>query len=200
MFDLGGVGSYCLIENNLCFNNGAGGINVLGGRADVINNTLYRNGWDTGLLSWKDEPRYAAELMVSGWKDHTREYSKKSTVRNNIIWTRGMYPNGLENDIDCLFENNLFWSDKGGDSIVLPEWVKNSVIAEPKFINAPRIDETFEFRGAQFLEMDFSDYDFKLKDDSPAIDAGVQVKLTEDLEKRLRPIGRMFDIGAFECF
>jgi hypothetical protein len=94
----------------------------------------------------------------------------------------------------------LFWSDKGGDSIVLPEWVKNSVIAEPKFINAPRIDETFEFRGAQFLEMDFSDYDFKLKDDSPAIDAGVQVKLTEDLEKRLRPIGRMFDIGAFECF
>ncbi|MBD3265805.1 DUF1565 domain-containing protein [bacterium] len=199
MFDLGGVGSYCLIENNLCFNNGAGGINVLGGRADVVNNTLYRNGWDKGLLTWKGEPRYAAELMISGWKDHTKEYSKKTTVRNNIIWTRGYYPSGLENDMDCVFENNLFWSDKDPSTIKLPEWVKDSVIADPQFVNAPKVEDTFDFRGAKFLKMDVDPYDFRLKADSPAIDAGVQVKLLEDIHQTIRPLGIMFDIGAFEC-
>ncbi len=59
----------------------------------------------------------------------------------------------------------------------------NSILADPMFVSSDPQEPA----------------DFKLQAGSPAIDAGVDVDLTQDFEGNPVPQGPAFDIGAYEC-
>lgn len=100
-----------------------------------------------------------------------------------------------ENDplASLVSEYNLFWPDTGtkfddvhgGDPVDFAGWqgkgwdVTGSAIGDPKFISSNRNN-------------------FRLSSDSPAIDAGVDVGLTEDYIGTIIPQNGVPDIGAYE--
>lgn len=175
MFDIGGLGSYCLIESNLCFNNAAGGINVLNGEAAIVNNTCYRNAWDAALVDWKGTVRWAGEIHVGANSEKYQSTAGATVVRNNIVWTRRKhFPNGLEvYGCSPTFENNLLWSDEGAHGFDIPASYRNTIVADPLFVRTRRDNS----RGKELytdwvLSMDADAYDFRLKSDSPAIRSG----------------------------
>lgn len=116
MFDLGGTGSFCLIESNICYNNGGRGINVLDGTAYVLHNTTFRNGWDASF-EWA-----AAELAVA---NHYRNEAGSSLVRNNVLWARPKVRGHggvihLVRGARPSFSGNLVWSDRKEEAMTLP--------------------------------------------------------------------------------
>ena len=118
-------------------------------------------------------------------------------MRNSISFN----PNGLHiywnsdntPTASLISEYNLFWSDTGtmfddvygGNPVNFAGWqakgwdIIGSAVADPLFIDA--------LNG-----------DFHLQSNSPAIDAGVDVGLTQDYEGNIIPQGLGFDIGAYE--
>lgn len=85
-----------LIDNNLCFNNGGRGINVLrGDRVMIVNNTLYRNLNSPGMH--KD-----GELSVV--------FSADVTLRNNLVVARSDRKEVVVIDSTSVFDRNLYGS------------------------------------------------------------------------------------------
>ncbi|MGQ9919038.1 MAG: right-handed parallel beta-helix repeat-containing protein, partial [Bryobacteraceae bacterium] len=158
MFDLGGTGSFCLIESNVCYNNGGRGINVLDGAAYVLHNTTYRNGWDDSF-EWA-----AAELAIA---NHYRNEADRSIVRNNVLWARPKV-RGYGGVIHLVrgarpsFAGNLVWSDRPEEAMALPEGA--SAFAVPLAFRSAREDNDFvEIHGRRFLRMDAAGYDLRLQ-------------------------------------
>jgi hypothetical protein len=159
MFDLGGTGGFCLIESNVCFNNGGRGINVLDGAAYVLHNTTFRNGWDKSF-------QYApAELEIA---NRNRTEASGSIVRNNIFWARPKV-RGFGGAIHLVrgarpsFAGNLVWSDEPEEVRRLPEGA--SAFATPiPFVSVSQDDEFQEIHGRSFLKMEAADYDFRLQE------------------------------------
>lgn len=200
MFDIGG-GGYCLIENNLCFNNGGRGIISLDGRADIVNNTCFRNGWDADF-DYQDP-----EIVI-----REREYPGSAigtTVRNNIIWARpmretdGTLYGGVFGYLDMTpaeftFANNVLYADVPAE-VTLEPWMVDCVKADPQF-RATAMDNTLTtLYGATFLDMTYTDYDFTLHRASPAVDTGTSTGApADDLIGTARPKGLAWDIGVYE--
>lgn len=158
MFDLGGTGSFCLIEGNVCYNNGGGGINVLDGEAYVLHNTTYRNGWDDSF-EWAP-----AELFIA---NKYRNEAGRSIVRNNVLWARPKV-RGFGGVIHLVrgarpsFAGNLVWSDRPEEAAALPDGA--SAVAVPLAFRSARQDNEFvEIHGRRFLRMDAGGYDLRLK-------------------------------------
>ncbi len=158
MFDLGGTGSFCLIESNVCYNNGGRGINVLDGTAYVLHNTTFRNGWDTSF-EWA-----AAELAVA---NHYRNEASRSLVRNNVLWARPKV-RGYGGVIHLVrgarpgFQGNLVWSDVSEEAMALPAGA-TAFAAPLSFVAVRKDDEFTEIHGRKFLRMDSRNYDLRLK-------------------------------------
>lgn len=190
MFDVAG-GGLCIIENNICFNNGGSGINVLDGNAFIVNNTLYRNGYDISQ-DWLHEI-YLGQLEEGNVTN--------IILQNNIIYARENVPCLDYNDIDInniSFNANLCWSDNGSSGVILPSGFE-SLLDNPAFINAPVNNEVIFIHDAPFIDMNFEDYNFYLQQNSPAIDAGLANNApNHDIEGNTRPIGNNYDIGAYE--
>lgn len=200
MFDIGGGGT-CLIENNLCFNNGGAGIRAMDGRATIINNTCFRNGWDTN----NDYQPPEIELI----ERHLSGAVGGSAVRNNVIWARpkrefgGAYYGGVfrAEDVplsDFVFENNVLWSD-APDEVTIEPWMLTCIKAAADFCAGTIDDDLTTLYGATFLDMNVTDYDFHLLSTSPAIDAGLPTSAPDhDIEHTPRPWSIAWDAGAHE--
>lgn len=103
-------------------------------------------------------------------------------LRNNIIWAEWK---GLYADARFLESNNLFWSSNGRPVVQFfgpgNSMDSTSRVTDSRFVNAPLGD-------------------FRLRDGSPAVDAGVSIAgvTTMDAAGASVPQGLAVDIGAFE--
>jgi len=101
------------------------------------------------------------------------------TFRNNLLSARSdgdyvWFEAGRAGPDSLLSSHNLYFN--AGPA---PLWDAATVQADPLF-------------------RDPSEYDFRLLDGSPAIDAGTGTPLPWDFAGNARPLGSQFDIGAFE--
>jgi parallel beta-helix repeat protein len=161
-----------LVQNNLVFNNGGGGIQMWGShRLDIVNNTLYHNG-ATPELKW-------GQFGVDMCRD--------VRIVNNVVVAQADRP------LDSWFVgqkdrktayilrmNNLFW---GGAKPNI-EGI-NDLVADPLFVNA---------------STNASMADFRLQPGSPALRAGRWEMFSPviDLDGKLRPVNTSADLGAFQ--
>ncbi len=133
-----------LVQNNLVYGNGGGGIQMWGShRIDVVNNTLYFNG-------------ITPELK---WGNMGFDYCKDIRVINNIVVAQPDRPLDFwempredRNTSNIIRINNLYF---GGIKPNLKG--QNDIVADPFFVN-PSLDPSMA--------------DFHLKPGSPAIKAG----------------------------
>ncbi|MBN1996466.1 right-handed parallel beta-helix repeat-containing protein [candidate division KSB1 bacterium] len=176
--------SHSVIRNNLLYNNHAGGITLyqIDGAVASNNNRILNN-----TIVMPDDGRWAVNLA------HTGCINNK--IFNNIIFTyhswRGaiVIPTpalaGFESDYNIVI--NRFSTDDGNSVINLTAWQAlgydtHSFVSDPPQIFADHLQN-----------------DFHLKENSPAIDNGIQLPdVLFDIEKNPRPAGAAYDIGAYE--
>jgi|GEM_PF-1849815 len=100
--------------------------------------------------------------------------SRSVRIMNNIMVANGENVNGDYNNTDVVYSHNLFHNG----TVVVPG--EHTVHADPKFVNGTKRN-------------------FRLREDSPAIDAGTAAGApAEDIAGKPRPAGAGFDIGAYE--
>lgn len=113
-----------LIANNLAVNNGGSGIHGYGARhADIVNNTVYKNGDKTGY----------ADLYASSSDD--------IVLRNNVVYARtGGKINATWENTAVIYDHNIYFN--ATPSISGP----NDVVADPLFVNPGPDPRTADFR------------------------------------------------------
>lgn len=172
------------IENNLLYNNHAGGISLYsidgGGGSNnnvVVNNTIYQ----------------AAD---GRWAVNIRDASTGNTVLNNILLhagTRGaitIWPDSMSGfTSDYNIVTNRFTRTDGASTETLAQWRSNT----------GQDMHSVAGTAAQLFINPTSD--LHLLPTAAAINAGIATQApTVDLDGRLRPNGGAFDIGAYEWF
>jgi hypothetical protein len=131
-------------ENNLVYNTKTGGYHQHYGKENVIRNNIFAFSQEGQLQRTRVEPHLSF------------------TFENNIVyWTEGTLFSGAWGDRNVAMRNNLFWLASGDPAAaekVLEQLrrankVDGGTVADPRFVDAAR-------------------YDFRLKDDSPALKMG----------------------------
>lgn len=189
------------IHDNVVVNQAGVGVAIVGrGTVPVcftmdveIFNNLFIN---TGLPKWGDP---AIDVQGSLNKSNIRiynnsvyNYSGVCAVRvdfagtweykNNIVVDTNNLPFSCNNVKPLPAASNNIWYNGGdGNPASPPSWDTNSITSDPLFVNP-------------------GSNDFRLKEGSPAIDAGYNATnvLTRDIIGVPRPQGDVFDIGAYE--
>lgn len=166
------------LRQNLIFNINtiAGIVLTSAGGVQILSNTIQKIS-GTGILLWNCDEYYCPQIEIQG--------NIIAEFRGGAIDIRGV--NSLVKDA-----NNLIYNPYGDqDYYIADTWYslseyqnttgkgKGSIKANPLFV-------------------DPSNYDFHLQSYSPAIDAGIDVGLTADLDGYPRPQGIGYDIGAHE--
>ncbi|AMJ67505.1 hypothetical protein AXW84_20335 [Hymenobacter sp. PAMC 26628] len=161
-----------LVANNLVVDNGGAGIVFFqSDHGDIINNTLYHN--------VKTDTNNGGDLGVA--------YASDVLVQNNIAVAATKYTVQVKYASNVTLNANLFFGGTGtsltnNNTGTIPN--TNAVVADPQFIS-PSTDP-------------FSS-DFTLNAGSPAIDKGVNNKLSAtDLAGNPRVAGSLPDLGAYE--
>lgn len=198
-----------VIENNTVYANGQGpesedeGIVIWSSKnISITDNKIYDNS-GFGLKFWED-------LSNTG---------SSPTVENNVIFKN--HGGGLEISADVndgKIYNNTFASNQGTglyiSSSVSGHDVKNNIIYQNSNQISPGAGNSYNYnlyfpnvsfslKGANSLSEDplFANSqgnDFHLRSNSPAVDSGIDVGIITDIEKKLRPQGNGYDIGAYE--
>jgi len=163
------------IIQNICFGNRVCGIILAGSENQLLHNVCVDNG--IGIVYFR-----------GGCTDNV--------VRNNILFHEdrsrgsinidaGSLP-GFQSDFNIVVDR--FSPDDGDQVMSLSRWQSTTGLDRHSIVATPQ---------RVFVSPDASD--FRLKDDSPAIDAAdPSVAPPHDLEGRPRPVGSRPDIGAFE--
>ncbi len=168
--------------------------------ASRVNNIVIRNNvFDSG---GRTQP-------ISFWQEVSGEVLVENNTLVNSGRDSGLYVGGLGDrdgstfDMEMVFRNNIMDGPvmhimRGTD----PLWTRNVDRRNNIYLSAPEgfepgpgekvIDDT----GALFV--DFSGRDFRLRPDSPAINAGLAVEHEHDISGNPRPQGPAPDIGAYE--
>lgn len=104
--------------------------------------------------------------------------SRNTSVRiiNNIITHYFTFIHHPENSQGEILDNNVLFDFPGMSE---GEEDDGEIVADPHFV-------------------DPTTNDFRLQADSPAIDSGLDVGVSVDLDGRPRPVGEGFDVGAYE--
>ncbi len=163
--------SELLIENNLCYNNGGRGIQVFqskAGRATIRNNTVAYNGRTNG-----DAGLWA--IAADNVHFHNNISVGRPGQEAKKTWQQGD---------NVSFRHNLFFGYDAVSDPAITAGVGNLIDADPHFTDAA-ID-------------DLDAPDFRLGNDSPAIDAGLPDAPPTDLLGTSRPQGDAVDLGAYE--
>jgi serralysin len=158
-----------LVENNLCYNNGAKGIQVyLSDYVTVRNNTCYFNNRDSGKYSggtWRGELNHSMSSNNT-WENNIAVASPMYNKENTAILIGAL--NGYKSTGN-VFRNNLTFNGVPGEASVrinLPEGtVPISVSAKDG--NLLGVDPQFVNPGM---------HDFRLRSSSPAKNMGITVK------------------------
>ena len=201
-----GIVSFALVENNVCYENGAGGgaaLNFASIRNCIIkNNLMYDNHaggmafWDDGFgnnMGCKDNKIYNNTVIMPSngrWALNMINTSTGNEIINNILLHKGNR-GGLEIDassMDGLVSdyNILSLVSSNENRISLTDWQNQSGQDLHSFSASPE-------------ELFVGSADYHLKDHSPAIDKGLNlVEVKTDFEGDARPAGSFTDIGADE--
>jgi hypothetical protein len=204
-----GIISGALLENNVIYNNGAGGggaINLDGVHDSIVRNNLLFNNHASGITNFQIDgaagPRgmqilhNTIDMAADGrWAILISSSTGANVVRNNILYNRHSFRGGLlfrtaadaantDSDYNVL---DRVSSDDGNTSLTLAQWQAagheaHSLSASPTalFVNAAAID-------------------YHLAANSPAVDRGQTLGgVALDLEGRARPRGASSDIGCYE--
>jgi hypothetical protein len=171
---------------NLIYGNNNGGIDLTGSGHEVYNNTLYHNNesiWNAGEIDF-----FPLGTGVSDCK-----------VKNNII---------VASDTKPLFHvNNWGYDSTQGHDVDYNVYMGNTVYP---FIWGNQVTtdfatwKTLSSQDAHSLEtstigLNNPPIDFELSNNSPAIDAGIDVGLNYDFAGKPVPQNNFVDIGALEA-
>jgi parallel beta-helix repeat protein len=176
------------VYNNLIYDNCHAGYLTNSPNNEIYNNVMYGNiGAQISFGDWEDSTP-TGNVIMNNIFVVTRAGDQENAV---ACWGEGYDP--LQN----TFDYNLYYYVNGPDKsrmvVVWPiysraysfsEWQaagkeQHGVLGDPQFINPGNAD-------------------FHLRSNSPAIDAGVDVGVTDDFDGNVRPQGPTPDIGAFE--
>jgi parallel beta-helix repeat protein len=142
-FDEGSTG--IIAENNIVYNTTHGGFHQHYGRENIVRNNIFAYGRDWQIQVTRPEPHL--RFRFEG---------------NIVIGTTERWVQGNIGDFNFVFDRNLYWREGGGQikfgNLTWDEWQakgmdKNSLIADPQFVDAPRRN-------------------FRLKPNSPAFSLG----------------------------
>jgi parallel beta-helix repeat protein len=166
-------GDRLLVEDNIVYNNAGtqyvSGIAYGFGEGTIIRNNLLVN--NDGAAS------YDAAIFA--------ETATNLTIAHNTIYEHGGYGIYMKQvSSDAIVANNLI-SRVEGTAIQLSEGTSG-------------VTPTHNLVSDNPLFVDPAGMDFHLLSTSPAVDAGVDVAVLDDLERHLRPQGEAVDIGAYE--
>jgi parallel beta-helix repeat protein len=205
-----GLVTDALVEQNIIYNNGASGgsgINCDGVQDSVIENNLLYNNHASGISLYRIDGAAGSDnnivvnntVLVAAdgrWALNIENDSTGNTAYNNILYdynpshgsiaiSSKSLP-GFTSDYNVVMQR---MSKTGGNTVIsLTQWRnatgqdKHSIVATP---------------AALFVNPAGNDY--HLSSTSPAIDAGTATDAPSvDLEGNPRPVGKGFDIGAYE--
>lgn len=205
-----GIISHGLIESNIIYENGVGGgsgINMDGVTDTIVRNNLLYDNHASGISVYQIDGGSSSKnnrllnntIIVPAdgrWAINIPDLDDTGNkIFNNILFSshsfRGsiLIPTanlaGFESDYNIVVDR--FSIDGGNSTINLTAWKALGHDAH-SFIATPA--QLFVNPNAQ---------DYRLKAGSPAIDAGITLTdVRKDLTGLSRPVGRAFDIGAYE--
>jgi parallel beta-helix repeat protein len=146
----------------------------------VRNIRAYGNGGPgVGIYFGKGNQVYNNLIYNNGGGLRVSAYN--TLVANNTVYGNGPYYGILIDKPGNTVKNNIAYQNASGniDSQVA-NTLSNNLTTDPNFVNAAAGD-------------------FRLQAGSPAINAGVTIReVTTDFDKRPRPQGTNFDLGAYE--
>lgn len=205
-----GVISNALVERNTIYENGRGGgsgINCDGVRDSRIQNNLLFDNHASGISLYRIDGGDGSRNNVvvhntivqaadARWAINIQDGSTGTTLYDNILYNQhpwrgsiSLSPDsrpGFTSDYNVVMER--FTLDDGDSVLTLAQWRGATGQDGHSIVAAP----------AQ-LFVDPAADDYRLRDDSPARDAGLTLAdVTEDIEGTPRPGGPASDIGAFE--
>ncbi|MBK9107249.1 MAG: DUF1565 domain-containing protein [Saprospiraceae bacterium] len=152
----------------------------------IYNNILYTNGGggisiengvaflimnNTHYKNAQQDSCEMPEIVIS--------QSTNVLAANNIFFTSSAKPAGkIFNSVNTQFKNNLYYNFSSKES------GENDIIADPEF---------------ELIDMEKNEYNFRLKGNSPAINAGIDEKIADiDFEGNPRKFDLHTDLGAIE--
>jgi parallel beta-helix repeat protein len=195
----GGSGINCdgvddsIFRNNLLYSNHASGISlyVIDGAHGSSRNLVYNN---TILMA--SDGRWAVNIAKSGAKKKASPTGNK--VFNNILYetntargsidTYSANVSGFQSDYNVVV--NRFSVNDGTTTISLASWRQQTGQDAHSIIASPTD-----------LFVDPANNDYRLKQGSPAVNAGTALaQVTDDIAGTARPQGGLYDIGCYESF
>lgn len=191
----------------------------------TLNETIIDNAYDAGLLGINTSIT-AKNLLVSNCGknillvnggDYNFTHCTAATFSSNYIQHKepvlGLtnYLNNTTNNLNAVFRNCIFWGDANGivnDEVLVLK--KGSSLFNVTFDqvlwrvqNDPAnssINGAINNQDPLFDTINTNQriYSFRLRDNSPAIDKGVDAGVSIDLDGKPRPVGIKPDLGAYE--
>jgi parallel beta helix pectate lyase-like protein/uncharacterized protein DUF1565 len=204
-----GIITGALIENNILYDNGAGGggaLNLDGVQDSVIRNNLLFTNHASGIILFQID---GAEGPRGNWIYHNtidqaadgrwalglKQTTGTNYVRNNVLYNRHSFRGGLQfgdatdaanadSDYNII---NYITTDDGSSRLSLAQW------------QARGQDGHSKTGSVATLVVDATSGNYLLGAGSPGIDAAQPLPgATTDLEGALRPFGPAPDIGCYE--
>jgi hypothetical protein len=189
------------IIGNVVYDNGGGAAaqscntgthGIYHSHSGIIANNIVYNNRAVGVHAWH-EPHdllIANNLVFNNGKSGILVGGQEGpahhirVVNNIVIDNRG---NGLKetgkNRTTNQFINNIVFRNRNGNVNLNVATDQGTIVADPQFVN-------YQINGSG---------DYRLKSDSPAIDAGITLaKIPCDIKGYLRPAGQSHDIGIHE--
>ncbi len=208
---LDGVIEEAHIDGNVIYDNGVGGgsgINLDGVRNSVIENNLIYNAHASGISLYRiDGAEPSSGNVVANntihqandgrWALNLQNGSTDTTIANNILISdhssRGAIDISQDSLTGTVSDYNVMISrlttNGGGSILTLPQWQTQTGLDSNSLVATA--DELF---------VDATAGDYRLREGSPARDAGWnQLAPAADLEGTPRPQGAVVDIGAYEA-
>lgn len=189
----------CIVDN--CYDAG-----IVGIRTEIVaENCLVSNCGKNIVLAFGG--KYSFNHITSAAFSNTLILHKEPALlvtdfikENNIIYTA---------DLDAEFRNSIFWGDNGTvDDEVVSSKIGNTnysarfynclwkVKAEPDNTLSSNMVVN-EYPAFDSVNTSRNYYNFRLKDNSPALEKGISSSILHDLDGKPRPVG-LPDIGCYE--
>ncbi len=203
-----GIITGALIENNVVYNNGAGGggaINLDGVQDSIIRNNLLFTNHASGIILFQidgaEGPRgdqiyhNTIDQAPDGrWALGLKQTTGTNIVRNNILMNRHSFRGGLQfgdpadaaNSYSDYNVVSIVTTNDGDTTLTLAQWQAQG-------------HDSHSVTGAlATVFVDANGGNYLLKTNSAALNAGQFVGVTNDLDWNPRPIGPAPDIGCYE--